>query len=81
MKVVKNIDNLDENVYIEKGSITYIQNPDCTENPDKCQSITLTSRNGGGGKFINIRTKGWSLDKPEDIMTLVNHFKNAIIDD
>ena len=72
----------DNEVLLDEVSCTYIQNPDCTEdrNGDP-QSITLSSRDGGGGKFINIKTEGWSIcgdNLGDDLIPLVNDFKKRM---
>ena len=63
-------------ILLDEISCTYLQDNDCTENSDDLQSITLSTRDGGGGKFINIKTESWSLDDPEDLVKLLNHFKS-----
>lgn len=63
-------------ILLDQISGTYLQDNDCTENSDGLQSITLSTRDGGGGKFINIKTESWSLDDPEDLVKLLNHFKS-----
>ena len=40
----------DDEILLDEISCTYVQEPDCTED-----------RDGGGGKFINIQTKSWSI--------------------
>ena len=63
-------------ILLDEISCTYLQDNDCTENSDDLQSIILSTRDGGGGKFINIKTENWSLDDPEDLVKLLNHFKS-----
>ena len=63
-------------ILLDEIFCTYLQDNDCTENSDGLQSITLSTRDGGGGKFINIKTENWSLDDPEDLVKLLNHFKS-----
>lgn len=86
-----NIKNMDRTNVITEGwpkeneilldsiSCTYIQEPDCTEDRDgDPQEITLSSRDGGGGKFIHIKTNGWSIcgDNLEvDLIPLINDFR------
>ena len=54
----------DEQVLLESMSITYIQQPDCCSGGDEIQELTIETRDGGGGKFLNIRTNeyGWSIE-------------------
>ena len=66
-------------VLLDSISCTYIQEPDCTEDRDgDPQEITLSSRDGGGGKFIHIKTTGWSIcgdDLEMDLIPLINDFR------
>lgn len=50
-----------EQVLLEEITCKYLQDADCTEDQDEPQEIILSSRDGGGGKFINIQTKSWSI--------------------
>ncbi len=71
-------------VLLDSISCTYIQEPDCTESrEDDPQEITLSSRDGGGGKFIHIKTNGWSIcgdDLEMDLIPLINDFKHRMND-
>ena len=70
-----------EQVLLEEITCKYVQEADCTEDRDEPQEIILSSRDGGGGKFINIQTKSWSItgDKFEDeILPLLQDFKKRI---
>lgn len=70
----------DNQVLLDSITCTYIQNPDNTEsrgNDDNvCQELILSTRDGGGGKYINIKTNSWSINSPEDFLTILNDFKN-----
>ena len=74
--------NNDE-ILLDEISCTYVQEPDCTEDRDgEPQSITLSSRDGGGGKFIHIKTNGWSIcgdNLEEDLIPLIKDFKHIIV--
>lgn len=70
-----------EQVLLEEVTCRYVQDADCTENQDEPQEIILSSRDGGGGKFINIQTKSWSItgDKfGEELLPLFEDFKKRI---
>ena len=70
-----------DQVLLEEVTCRYVQDADCTENSDDVQEIVLSSRDGGGGKFINIQTKSWSItgNSPEkEILPLINDFKKRI---
>ena len=70
----------DNQVLLDNITCTYIQNPDNTESrgndDDVCQELILSTRDGGGGKYINIKTNSWSINSPEDFLTILNDFKN-----
>lgn len=70
----------DNQVLLDSITCTYIQNPDNTESrgndEDVCQELILSTRDGGGGKYINIKTNSWSINNPEDFLTILNDFKN-----
>lgn len=68
----------DNEVLLDKVTCTYIQQNDCTESSDEVQEITLSTRDGGGGKFLNISTKSWSISDAEELITLINNFKEKV---
>jgi len=74
----------DNEILLDEITCTYIQEPDCTEDRDgDPQEITLSSRDGGGGKFIYIKTDGWSIcgDNLEgDLIPLIKDFKHRMDD-
>jgi len=70
-----------EQVLLEEITCKYLQEADCTEDRDEPQQITLSSRDGGGGKFINIQTKSWSItgeDFEKELIPIFEDFKNRI---
>ena len=75
----------DNQILLDEIICTYIQEPDCTEDRDgDPQSITLSSRDGGGGKFINIKTEGWSIcgdNLGDDLIPLIEDFKHRMNDE
>lgn len=76
--ITENFPN-DNQILLDEITCKYIQNPDCTEDREgDFQEIILSSRDGGGGKFIHIETKGWSItgeDFEKEIIPLLNDFK------
>ena len=71
----------DNEVLLDEITCKYVQEADCTEDRDECQEIILSTRDGGGGKFINIKTESWSIngDNPEeDLIPLINDFRKRI---
>jgi len=77
MKIITEDFPNDDEVLLDEISMTYYQNPDCTEDRDgDGQTITLSTRDGGGGKFIHIKTTGWSISDEKDLDELVKDFRN-----
>ena len=81
IEIITNGDWPGENqVALDEITCRYIQENDCTEdriNGDG-QEIFLSSRDGGGGKFINIKTDSWSISGDnfeEEILPLLKDFK------
>lgn len=72
-----------EQVLLDEITCKYVQEADCTEDQDEPQEIILSSRDGGGGKFINIQTKSWSINGgnfEKEIIPLLNDFKKRMND-
>ncbi len=68
--------------YFDEVSITYYQPNDCTESDEEDQSIKITSRNNGMGRFINIKTENWSIGSIEELSEIFKDFcKRAEIKD
>ena len=67
-------------ILLDEITCKYIQENDCTETKDDGQEIILSSRDGGGGKFINIKTENWSIDGTDfsDLLFLLNDFKHRM---
>lgn len=65
----------DNKIGIDDVSITYLQNSDCTENEDNVQSITISCRNNGVARFLNIKTENWSLENAEEMLALLKDFE------
>lgn len=76
MKII--YDGIPEGNEIKLESITcvYIQEADCTEDRDVDQTLTISTRDGGSGKFINIQTSSWSINDVDELVELINSFKN-----
>ena len=76
MKIITENFPEDEEVLLEEISMTYYQNPDCTEDRDgDGQTIVITTRHGGGGKFLNIKTTGWSISDEKELDLLIKDFR------
>lgn len=81
VKVVDDAFPLDEDcVALSKLTAEYVQPLDnCQsedEHPDGCQTLTVTTDDGGGGKFIRIKTgeAGWSISNVEELVGILNDF-------
>ena len=66
-----------DQVALSESTCTYVQTNDCTEE-DGVQDITLSSRDGGGGRFINIKTDSWSIASPKELAELIEDFCKRI---
>ena len=75
IKSYENFKFEDNEVGIDDVSITYLQGSDCTENEDDTQSITISCRNNGVARFLNIKTENWSLENAEEILALLKDFE------
>lgn len=76
MKIITDNFPNDDEILLDEITMTYYQNPDCTEDRDgDGQTITLSTRDGGGGKFIYIKTNGWSISDEKDIDSLIKDFR------
>lgn len=70
-----------DQVLLEEVTCKYMQESDCTENRDNVQEIIISSRDGGGGKFINFKTESWSIagdNFEEELLPLFKDFKKRI---
>lgn len=73
----ENLDCKKENqIWVDKVSVSYYQSGDCTESKDDCQKMTVSSRNNGMARFVNIKTdkNGWSIDSPDGIKMVLEDF-------
>ena len=64
----------DKDVYVDDVSVTYCQSGDCTEDSDEVQTLVVSSRNNGMGRFINLKTENWSVDGIRDLENIINDF-------
>ena len=67
----------DELVGVDDVSITYLQNSDCSgeDGNEDVQSITMSTRNNGCSRFINIKTDSWSISNIDELIKLIEDFK------
>lgn len=75
----EHMDYTDDTVCIDECSIEYVQSNDCTEE-DGAQALTISCRNNGVDRFINIKTgqEGWSINSTDDLVKLIEDFKKRV---
>lgn len=70
-----------EKVFLDEVACTYVQEPDNTEDREgEPQIMKLSTRDGGGGKYIHIKTNGWSISDVDDLEVIINDFKKRFND-
>lgn len=70
-----------DQVLLDEVVCKYLQNPDNTENQDDIQELVISSRDGGGGKYINFKTESWSItgdNLEEELLPIFKDFKKRI---
>ena len=76
--ITKGLPNNDQ-VLLDEVTMTYVQNPDCTEDREgDWQRITLSIRDNGVAKFLNMNANNWSFDNTNDIVQIIEDFKKRI---
>lgn len=68
----------DEEILVDEIQIKYLQNPDNCSGEDEYQELTLLTKDGGGGKYINFKTgeHGWSISDENDLIPVFKHFRS-----
>lgn len=68
----------DETVVIDDISIKYLQNSDSSgdDGDEEVQELTLTARNNGIARFLNIKTDSWSIDGVDELKAIIEDFKH-----
>ncbi len=67
----------DGEIIVDTVSVTYAQKSDSSgeDGEEEAQEMTLTARNNGVARFINIKTKSWSIDDISEIEKIIEDFK------
>ena len=86
MNIIDNDFPIDPNdVALSKLTIVYKREFDCTQCEsdypgEDGQTLTITTDDGGGGKFIRFNTgeSGWSIDNVDEMVTIINDFKKRL---
>lgn len=62
---------------IDEVTIKYLQPMDTSgvENEDDIQELTISTRNNGCARFINIKTNSWSIESEEEIANIIKDFR------
>ena len=65
-------------VVIDDISIKYLQNSDSSgdDGDEEVQELTLTARNNGIARFVNIKTDSWSIDSADELKAIIEDFKH-----
>ena len=78
-KIITNGFPENNQILLEKSTLVYVQNPDCTEDQEgDWQRLVISTRNNGVSNFINISTENWSIDDESNLVMIINDFKNRI---
>lgn len=76
--ITKDLPN-DNQVLLDEAVITYVQNPDCTEDREgDWQRLIISIRDNGTAKFLNIKTDNWSLDDAESLCDIIKDYCKRI---
>ena len=73
-----------DQILLEEITCKYYQNPDCTEGREaEPQELILSTRDGGGGKFLHIKTgnNGWSVTDGEEFLKIIEDFSKRLRDE
>ena len=70
----------DNQVFVDEVQITYLQNPDNCSGENDYQELTIITKDGGGGKYINFKTNehGWSIGELKDLEEIFNDFQKRM---
>ena len=69
----------DNQVMLDEAIITYVQNPDCTEDRDgDWQKLTISIRDNGVANFLNIKSNNWSFDSVESLCDILKDYCKRI---
>lgn len=65
----------EEKVELERLEATYTQDPDGMQDGNLKQQIKISTEDCGGGIYYVISTERWAFDSVEDLVELINEFK------
>lgn len=73
-----------EDIALSKITIEYVQDLDCCQSESEieegCQTLTITTEDGGSGKFLRFNTgvAGWSINDEGDLEAIFKDFRNRL---
>ena len=72
----------DNQVLVDEIKVKYLQGPDNCSGEEDYQELILQTKDGGGGKYINLKTNehGWSISDKDDLIPIFKHFKGLYED-
>lgn len=72
----------DNEILVDEIRIKYLQGPDNCSDEEDYQELTLLTKDGGGGKYINFKTgeHGWSVSDEDDLIPVFKHFRGIYED-
>ena len=71
----------DNEIYIDDVSITYGQVSDNSgeDSEETVQEITISTRNNGVARYMNIKTDSWSFVDINDLKKIIDDFKKRAL--
>ena len=63
-------------ISLSEASLTYVQR--CDENSDNFQELKMSIQDNGGGNYLVLETERWAIDSIDDLINLLNDFRERI---
>jgi hypothetical protein len=60
---------------IEGMSVTYTQDSDSCDTSNDNQQLDVFTEDGGGGKYMVLKTERWAIDSIDELIEILNDFK------
>jgi hypothetical protein len=64
---------------VETGRLIYGQPNDCCDDGTLGHQIEIETHDGGGGKYLTIKTERWSFDSAEQLVELLEEAKRRLL--
>jgi len=65
-------------IQLREASLLFSQNSDCCAPSDLGSDIKISMIDAGGGHYTVIETERWAMDKPEDLIKLLEYAKTCL---